>query len=114
MSEYRKGDLYRFKKVLRQSKGAPANIFSLVTHFIDEEDKTEKLVLRDSGTPEALIAVAEDMELVTATFEEKLLFCLTDIGESLRLISQNSSFEATFDDDEEESTNETPKKKNVH
>ncbi len=118
MSEYKKGDLYRFKSELRQSKGAPTNIFSLVSHFVDDEDKTEKLVLRDSGTLDALIAVSTDMEKVEALFEEKLLSCLTDIGESLRIIAQHSSISVDFEENEVDPTpepsNEKIRKKNVH
>ena len=116
----KKGDLYRFREQLRISKGAPNNIFSLVSHFIDEDDKQEKLVLRDSGTLDALIAVASDMEKVsTATFEDKLLSCLTDIGESLRMIAQSSTLSIEFEDEEEAEAPPSPeqaqkRKKNVH
>ncbi len=116
---HKKGDLYRFKLSLQTEKEAPDNIFSLISHFIDEEDKQEKLVLRDSGTLDALIAPAADMEKVAeATFEDKVLSCLTDMGESLRILAQTSMVEAVFEDDpnievDEEETPKT-KKKNVH
>jgi hypothetical protein len=113
---HKKGDLYRFKEQLR-TEGAPNNYFSLVSHFIDEDDKTEKLILRDAGTPEALVANAEDMQIhVSATFEEKLLACLTDIGESLRILSQGTALELEIEEEEEEPPPEKKpaKKKNVH
>ncbi len=114
---YKKGDLYSFKSELQKHDGAPSNIFSLVTHFIDPEDGLEKLVLRDSGTTDALIANAEDMDLVKASFEEKLIYCLTDIGESLRMMAQAS--ESTIHQehepmDEMEPTASNTKKKNIH
>lgn len=114
--DYKKGNLYRFKSELRKTKGAPKNIFSLVSHFIDEDDKQEKLILRDSGTLDALIAVASDMEEIEdATYEEKMLSCLTDIGESLRMLAQSATLQAEFM--EEPVIEEAPKpkaKKNVH
>lgn len=114
--QYKKGDLYRFSKTLRTTKGAPENVFSLVSHFVDEEDKKLKLILRDSGTLDVLLAVAEDMEKVDeATFEDKILSCLTDIGESLRVLAQHTSIEVEFEDEADESPPPTSnKKKNIH
>ena len=113
---YKKGDLYRFSKTLRTTKGAPENVFSLVSHFVDEEDKKLKLVLRDSGTLDVLLAVAEDMEKVAdATFEDKILSCLTDIGESLRVMAQSASIEVEFEDEVEDNPPQpSSKKKNIH
>lgn len=114
---YKKGDLYSFKIELQTKDGAPTNIFSLVTHFIDPQDGLEKLVLRDSGTTDALIANAEDMELVKSSFEEKLIYCLTDIGESLRMMAQFSESKLPHEHEmveEEEMLPLNTKKKNVH
>jgi hypothetical protein len=112
---FKKGDLYSFKLELQKNDGAPSNIFLLVTHFVDPEDGQEKLVLRDSGTTDALIANADDMDLVKTSFEEKLIYCLTDIGESLRMIAQTSEMEVHQQHDmSEEQTATNPKKKNIH
>lgn len=118
MSYYKKGDLYRFSKSLINTKSAPTNVFSLVSHFVDEEDKKLKLVLRDSGTLDVLLAVADDMEKVDATFEDKILSCLTDLGESLRVIAQNTALSIEFEEEEEPQVQEEEakpnKKKNIH
>ncbi len=85
----KKASLFRFNEK-NQSEGAPTNIFYLISHYTDPEDNKEKLILKDSGTIEVLIADVEDVEEVEGTFEDKMLFCLTDISESLRIIAKQS------------------------
>ena len=89
--KYKKGDLYVFDRKQPDLHDAPTNVFSLVTHFVDEEDGQDKLVLREPGTNEPLVADADDMICIKADFEEKLLFTLTDIAESLRSMSGTDS-----------------------
>ncbi len=80
-----------FDKKLPDMRDAPDNVFSLVSHFVDEEDGVEKLILREPGTTDPLVAEAQEMVRVEAKFEEKLLFTLIDIAESLRSMSGTSS-----------------------
>ena len=91
MTKYKKGDLYVFDRKQPDLQDAPTNVFSLITHFVDEEDGLDKLVLREPGTNDPLVADAGDMTCVKADFEEKLLFTLIDIAESLRTMSGTDS-----------------------
>lgn len=82
----KKGNLFQFTEK-EISKGAPNNLFSLITHYKDENGIT-KLVLKDPGSIQVLIANATDMQETSASFEDKLLHTLTDMGESFRLIAE--------------------------
>ncbi len=110
----KKASLFQFKKEI-QAEGAPNNIFYLVSHYVDPEDNKEKLILKDSGTVEILIADIEDMEEVEGSFEEKMLFCLTDISESLRMIAKQSEGDSEIHEhDKHEPLPTAKQKKNFH
>lgn len=97
----KKGSLYKFKDSSDSPDCEADRLYSLISHFFDGETGSTMLILNDPASLEPLLADADEMEEAPASFEDKLLFTLTSIGESFRVLAKIAEEQSEASKEEE-------------